>query len=103
VASEWEKKTFYRRSLPEYSCIAFSSPEGRTLFAETMRLGTAESFFKLIEQFHTQDEPAYCGLASLTMALNALAIDPRRPWKGPWRWFNEDLLDCCEPLPKVRP
>jgi len=48
-----------------------------------------------MEQFNTQDEPAFCGLASLSMVLNALAIDPRRPWKGVWRWFSEDLLDCC--------
>lgn len=40
------------------------------------------SFFKLIEQFRTQDEPAYCGLASISMVLNSLAIDPRRPWRG---------------------
>lgn len=33
-----------------------------------------------------QDEPAYCGLASLAMTLNTLSIDPRRTWKGPWRW-----------------
>ena len=33
-----------------------------------------------------QDEPAYCGLASLAMTLNTLNIDPRRTWKGPWRW-----------------
>ncbi|KAE8794978.1 glutathione gamma-glutamylcysteinyltransferase 1 [Hordeum vulgare] len=26
-----------------------------------------------------------CGLASLSVVLNALAIDPGRPWKGPWR------------------
>lgn len=35
-----------------------------------------------------QDEPAYCGLATLAMVLNSLSIDPRRPWKGPWRWFH---------------
>ena len=34
-----------------------------------------------------QDEPAYCGLASLAMTLNTLNIDPRRTWKGPWRWW----------------
>ena len=56
----------------------------------------------LLSQFHTQAEPAYCGLASLVMALNALAIDPRKVWKGPWRWYAEDLLDCCVPLPDVR-
>ncbi|PRW61025.1 Glutathione gamma-glutamylcysteinyltransferase 1 [Chlorella sorokiniana] len=60
------------------------------------------NFFKLIEQFRTQDEPAYCGLASLAMTLNTLNIDPRRTWKGPWRWFHEEMLDCCHPLPKVR-
>ena len=30
------------------------------------------------------------------MVLNSLAIDPQREWKGPWRWFTEDLLvQCC--------
>lgn len=60
------------------------------------------SFFKLIEQFRTQDEPAFCGLASVAMVLNALSIDPRRAWKGPWRWFHEEMLDCCLPLGVVR-
>lgn len=49
----------------------------------------------------TQDEPAYCGLASLAMVLNSLAIDPKRAWKGPWRWFHEQMLDCCQPLSQV--
>ncbi|KAM7527324.1 hypothetical protein LguiB_030734 [Lonicera macranthoides] len=61
-----------------------------------------EGFFKLISYFQTQSEPAYCGLASLAMVLNALAIDPGRKWKGPWRWFDESMLDCCEPLEKVK-
>lgn len=45
-------------------------------------------FFKLISYFQTQSEPAYCGLASLAMVLNALAIDPGRKWKG---YFNSSL------------
>jgi glutathione gamma-glutamylcysteinyltransferase len=36
------------------------------------------------------------------MVLNSLNIDPRRPWKGPWRFFHEAMLDCCRPLEKVR-
>jgi hypothetical protein len=36
------------------------------------------------------------------MVLNALAIDPRRTWKGAWRWFHEALLDCCLPLEQVQ-
>jgi len=35
------------------------------------------------------------------MVLNALAIDPLRPWKGPWRWFSEELLNCCVPLEEI--
>ncbi len=49
-----------------------------------------------------QDEPAFCGLTSLSMVLNALSIDPRRTWKGAWRWFHESLLDCCRPLDSVK-
>ena len=32
------------------------------------------------------------------MVLNALNIDPGRAWKGPWRWFSEQMLECCVPL-----
>lgn len=67
-----------------------------------MASGGANTFFKLIEQYRTQDEPAFCGLASVAMVLNSLSIDPRRPWKGPWRWFHEEMLDCCVPLERVR-
>ncbi|CAH0521098.1 unnamed protein product [Peronospora belbahrii] len=42
-------------------------------------------YFPLAKQFTTQTEPAFCGLATLTMSLNALQIDPGRLWKGPWR------------------
>nr|AWV56809.1 similar to phytochelatin synthase [Trebouxia lynnae] len=94
-------KTFYKRALPCPPALSFSSSEGKRLFAEALQAGTMQSFFKLIEQFRTQDEPAFCGLASLAMVLNALAIDPRRAWKGPWRWFHEQMLDCCEPLSQV--
>lgn len=93
--------TFYRRPLPA-DAIAFSSPEGRALFADALVSGGLDGYFQLAEQFHTQADPAFCGLGSLVMALNALAIDPGRLWKGPWRWFAEDLLDCCVPLTEVR-
>lgn len=46
--------------------------------------------------------PAFCGIGSLTMALNALLLDPNRVWQGVWRWFDESMLDCCEPLDVVR-
>lgn len=94
-------QTFYRRPLPE-SAIPFSSADGRRLFAEALAAGGLDGYFPLAEQFHTQAEPTFCGLGSLVMALNALAIDPGRLWKGPWRWFGEELLDCCVPLEVVR-
>jgi glutathione gamma-glutamylcysteinyltransferase len=94
-------ETLYRRPLPA-DAVTFSSREGRQLFAEALAAGGLDGYFPLAEQFHTQSDPSFCGLGSLVVALNALAIDPGRLWKGPWRWFAEDLLDCCVPLPEVR-
>jgi glutathione gamma-glutamylcysteinyltransferase len=92
--------SFYKRPLPE-GCVAFSSPEGRAIFREALAAGTMDGFFTLVEQFHTQAEPAFCGLGTLVMVLNALAIDPGRAWKGPWRWYAEEHLDCCRSLDEV--
>src|SRR5438105_6644694 len=83
---------FYRRPLPD-SLIPFSSAEGRVIFREALARGHMEGYFALSEQFHTQSDPATCGLSTLVVALNALAIDPGRLWKGPWRWYSEELLD----------
>jgi len=94
-------ETLYRRPLPP-NAIAFSSPAGRQIFAEALAAEGLNGYFPLAEQFHTQSDPAFCGLGSLVVALNALAIDPERLWKGPWRWFAEELLDCCVPLEDVR-
>lgn len=65
---------------------------------EALIAGTAEASYRLLEQFRSQDQPAYCGLGTLVMTLNALDIDPVRVWKDEWRWYHEDILDCCEPL-----
>jgi glutathione gamma-glutamylcysteinyltransferase len=94
-------ETLYRRPLPP-DAIAFSSTDGRQVFAEALASGGLDGYFPLAEQFHTQSDPAFCGLGSLVVALNALGIDPGRLWKGPWRWFAEELLDCCVPLSQVR-
>jgi len=94
-------QSLYRRPLPP-TLVAFASPEGRTMFDAARAEGGMEAFFPLIEQFHTQADPAFCGLGTLVVALNALGVDPGRLWKGPWRWFSEDLLDCCSPLERVR-
>ena len=93
--------SFYRRPLPDGQ-IPFSSVEGRQLFREALAAGHMEGWFALSEQYHTQADPAFCGLGTLVVVLNALEIDPGRIWKGPWRWYGEDLLDCCQPLEKVQ-
>jgi len=95
------KSSFHRRALPPPS-VEFSSAEGKLLFNEAMAAGTMGCFFRLIEQFHTQVEPAFCGLGTLTMVLNALNVDPQRNWKGPWRWFHEEMLDGCEKLDRIK-
>ena len=94
-------QTLYRRPLPA-DAVEFSSAAGRELFAEALASGGLDGYFRLAEQFHTQAEPEFCGLGSLVVALNALGIVPGRLWKGPWRWFSEELLDCCVSLEQVR-
>jgi glutathione gamma-glutamylcysteinyltransferase len=97
-----EPVSFYRRTLPD-SCVAFSSRQGRQRLANSMATGGLKSFFALMEQHTTQTEPAYCGLATLVMALNALAVDPLRTWKGPWRWYAEEaMVNCCLDLKSVQ-
>jgi glutathione gamma-glutamylcysteinyltransferase len=94
-------RTLYMRPLPS-ALAALDSADGRASFQRALLAGTLEGYFKLAQQFHTQADPAFCGLGSLVCALNALGIDPRRRWKGSWRWFSEELLDCCKPLDEVR-
>eukprot|EP00300_Choanocystis_sp_HF-7_P043290 c9873_g1_i1.p1 GENE.c9873_g1_i1~~c9873_g1_i1.p1 ORF type:complete len:323 (+),score=37.59 c9873_g1_i1:78-1046(+) len=96
------EETFHRKELPQPS-IALSSSEGRVIFREALEEGNlAGSYFHLAEHFMTQSDPFFCGLTTLAMVLNALAVDPKRVWKGPWRWYTEELLDCCAPTDSVR-
>ncbi|CAI5442711.1 unnamed protein product [Caenorhabditis angaria] len=94
-------KNFYRRPLPE-TCIDFSSSQGKQIFTNSLLKGCANIYFKLASQFRTQDEPAYCGLSTLVMVLNALEVDPEQVWKAPWRFYHESMLDCCVPLENVK-
>lgn len=89
--------SLYKRPLPD-SQVPFSSAQGRLLFQEALLAGSMNTFFPLAEQFHTQVEPTYCGISSLVMVLNAMQVDPKRLWKGVWRWFSEDVADCCQQL-----
>ncbi|BGP35371.1 hypothetical protein JCM10296v2_007207 [Rhodotorula toruloides] len=92
--------SFYKRPLPEM-CIAFNSPEGKRLFAKALAEGNMESYFLLAPQMVTQNEPAYCALGTLVQILNSLEVDPQRKWKGGWRWYDQNMLDCCRPLTDI--
>ena len=51
--------------------IGFQSAEGEKLLIESE---ARQDYFPLSMQFETQDNLAYCGVASIVMVLNALAI-----------------------------
>ncbi len=95
------QKTFHRRELKPPG-VAMSSSEGRALFKEAIASGANDIYFPLAEVLNTQAHPAYCGITSLSVVLNALLIDPKRTWKGVWRWWSEEMLDCCSPLEKIQ-
>lgn len=101
------EKSVFRRVLPD-QLVAFSSAHGRRYFAEAMASGHLEPYFPLSEQFHTQEEPTFCGLGTLTMVMNALRIDPRRRWRdesGPgWRWWSDAMFPtgCSNTLEQMR-
>ncbi|EOQ99533.1 Glutathione gamma-glutamylcysteinyltransferase [Wallemia ichthyophaga EXF-994] len=92
--------SFYKRPLPP-KCTSFSSQPGKEIFANALLEGNMEAYFPLASQFVTQNEPAYCGLGTLVMILNALEVDPGRRYKGPWRWYEQEMLDCCRSLQSV--
>jgi glutathione gamma-glutamylcysteinyltransferase len=81
---------------------SFTSPKGKELFKSALLKGDANIYFSLSGNFTMQSEPAFCGLGSLAMVLNALSVDPGKRWKGVWRWFSDEMLDCCAPLDSIK-
>ena len=96
-----ESKTFYGRSLPK-TLVDYRSSESKTRLCRSLQAGSAVPYLALSSCFNTQAEPAFCGLSTLATILNSLRIDPRRIWKTVWRWYSEELLDCCRPLEDVK-
>ncbi|KAF9432641.1 hypothetical protein BGZ76_010520 [Entomortierella beljakovae] len=93
--------TFYKKELPSH-LVSITSAAGRRLFREMILAGTSECFFSLFTAFNTQSDPAFCGVSSLSMVLNALGIDPRRQWRGVWRWYSDEHLDCCASIEEMK-
>ncbi|KAG1250438.1 hypothetical protein G6F68_012802 [Rhizopus microsporus] len=82
--------------------VNFTSPEGKRLFRGAMVQGQAESFFKLVGNFSSQSSLTQGGVSSLAMVLNALEIDPKRIWKGNWRWFSSEQMKTCSSAESIQ-
>jgi glutathione gamma-glutamylcysteinyltransferase len=81
-----------RRILPS-SLTPLNSPQGRQYLIDALVHQTAASYLSLTEHSCNQSDPAYCGITTLLVVLNALAVDPLIRWKGGWRYYgNEDML-----------
>ena len=90
------KYSVHKRLLPD-TLTSLSSPEGRSRLLEALTSNTGESYWSLTEQFVSQSDPAYCGITTLMMCLNAFCIDPQIRWRGGWRFYGDEqvLLDRC--------
>lgn len=73
--------SLYKRKMPSDG-INFTSRVSQEMLKESIDHGSAQSFFHLIDQLHTQTDPMYCGPATMTCIFNALGIDPKAKWKG---------------------
>ncbi|MEH1963626.1 MAG: phytochelatin synthase family protein [Nostoc sp.] len=68
--------------------VGFNTPEGEKLLVESK---SKEDFFPLIMQFTTQNNQAYCGVASMVMVLNSLQIPaPEALQYKPYRVFTQE-------------
>jgi glutathione gamma-glutamylcysteinyltransferase len=55
--------------------------------------------------FCNQSDPAFCGITTLLVCLNAMSIDPQTRWKGGWRYFGDEeslLARCCLEPERIR-
>ncbi|KAL9190952.1 hypothetical protein ACHAXT_000658 [Thalassiosira profunda] len=96
--------SFRGRAMPS-NLLAFNSKEGKERFGHALHTNHAEAYFPLSQQFINQSDPAYCGMTTLVLVLNALAMDPNVRWRGGWRWYGDEgmLLErCCLEEERVR-
>lgn len=93
-----------RRILPP-SLTALNTPKGRNYLMQALQQQTAAAYIPLTEHFHNQSDPAFCGVTSLQMVLNAFCVDPNIRWRGGWRYYGDDetvLQHCCLTMERVR-
>jgi glutathione gamma-glutamylcysteinyltransferase len=85
----------YKRIMPNLG-IHFSSSKSKNLLKESIIQGNANSFFQLSDQFQTQGDPSFCGPSSMICVFNSLNVDPKKKWKGIWRWYLEEVIKCLD-------
>ena len=90
----------YKRIMPKLG-IHFSSRKSQELLKESIGEGCASSYFSLADQFQTQADPTFCGPTTMACVFNSLNVDPRRRWKGIWRWYLEEMIKCMD-IEKVK-
>jgi hypothetical protein len=76
-------------TVPE-NLVSLNSAEGEKLLLESQAI---KDYFPLSIQYVTQDHPAYCGVASSVMILNALSVPaPIAPEFRTYHFFNQANL-----------
>ncbi len=81
--------------------IAFSSAQGEQLLLNSK---AREAYWPLSVQFVTQNNQAYCGVASMVMVLNALSVPaPVAPEYSPYHVFTQKNFFNNEQTRKVLP
>jgi len=92
-----EPKYSVRRRLLSAETTALQSATGQQMLVDSLQQGTASSYIALTQQFLNQAEPAYCGVTTACMVLNALEHDSVYRWKGGWRYYADEnvLLEHC--------
>ncbi|MER3492556.1 MAG: glutathione gamma-glutamylcysteinyltransferase [Mastigocladus sp. ERB_26_2] len=79
--------------------IGFTTPEGEKLLINSR---SRQDFFPLSTQFITQNNQAYCGVASIVMVLNSLGVPaPEAPQYKPYKVFTQENFFNNEATRKV--
>ncbi|KAJ7373946.1 hypothetical protein OS493_009273 [Desmophyllum pertusum] len=94
-------KTFYGRSLPQ-NLVDYRSKGSKTRLCRALQTGYAVPYLSLSSCFNTQAEPAYCGVSTLAIILNALRIDPQRIWRNYLAMVYRGTSRLLSPLEDVK-
>ena len=58
--------------------------------------------FTIDPSFHSPHIFILLSLCASSISRFLPKVDPQRVWKTPWRWYAEELLECCAPLVAVK-